>query len=203
MQTRGPLITIRGIVFSALFAALMVAMSFVNIRLGFTQVPITLENMAPMLAGAFLGPFYGFLSIFLVVFLTAFGLPLLHATGGMGLILGPTGGFIWMFPISALLTGLFVSRIQDSGKLAYVKIFLAIWLSSMTVYLTGVPWLAHRAAVSLNEAMALGFYPFILGDTLKALVATLIVIPVRKIFPTARLIGRGDAQVVDLRDKEM
>lgn len=202
MNQAKPFITIRGIVFSAIFAALMVIMSYVNIHLGFSPVPITLENMGPMLAGAFLGPFYGFLSIFLVVFLTALGVPLLHARGGLELILGPTGGFIWMFPIAALLAGWFVKRISGSGPAVYIKVFLAIWLSSLTVYLTGVPWLAHSASVSIGEAMVLGFYPFILGDTLKAIAATLIVVPVRRIFPVSRLIG-GDSQVVDLRNKGM
>src|SRR5690606_11538744 len=140
-----PFITIRGIVFSAIFAALMVIMSFVNINLGFSPVPITLENMAPMLAGAFLGPFYGFLSIFLVVFLTALGVPLLHAKGGLDIILGPTGGFIWMFPIAALLTGLIVKRISGSGPVAYIKVFIAIWLSSLTLFLTGIPSLGSTA----------------------------------------------------------
>jgi len=192
---------IRGIVFSALFAALMVVMSFVNIHLGFTPVPITLENMGPMLAGAFLGPIFGFISIFLVVFLTALGLPLMHGQQGLAFVLGPTGGFIWMFPISALLTGLIVSRIKGTGPWAYVKVFLAIWLCSLTVFLTGVPWLAYKLSKTLPEALALGFYPYIIGDILKALAATLIVVPIRNIFPTSRLIGNRDARVVNLRDE--
>jgi len=192
---------IRGIVFSALFAALMVVMSFVNIHLGFTPVPITLENMGPMLAGAFLGPIFGFISIFLVVFLTALGLPLMHGQQGLAFVFGPTGGFIWMFPVSALLTGLIVSRIKGTGPWVYVKVFLAIWLCSLTVFLTGVPWLAHKLSKTLPEALALGFYPYIIGDILKALAATLIVVPIRRIFPTSRLIGSRDAQVVNLRDE--
>jgi biotin transport system substrate-specific component len=192
---------IRGIVFSALFAALMVVLSFINIHLGFTPVPITLENMGPMLAGAFLGPVFGFFSVFLVVFLTALGLPLMHGQQGLSFILGPTGGFIWMFPISALLTGLIVSRIRGTGLWVYVKVFLAIWLCSLTVFLAGVPWLAHKLSKSIPEAMAIGFYPFIIGDILKALAATLIVVPIRRIFPTSRLIGGRDAQVVNLRDE--
>lgn len=200
MQNKMMKITIRGIVFSALFAALMVVLSFVNIYLGVNPVPITLENMGPMFAGAFLGPIFGFLSIFLVVFLTALGLPLMHGMSGFSFIFGPTGGFIWMFPISALLTGWFVSRIKGTGIMVYVKVFLAIWLCALTVYITGVPWLAHKVNVSFSEAVAMGFTPFILFDTLKAVVATLIVVPVRRIFPVSRLIGLQDAQVADLRN---
>jgi len=194
-------VTIRGIVFSALFAALMVVMSFINIYIPPNPVPITLENMGPMLAGALLGPGYGFLSIFLVVFLTALGLPLMHGQAGLSFVFGPTGGFIWMFPVSALLTGWLISRVRGTGLVSYTKIFLAIWLSALTVYVTGVPWLAHSLDVSFSKAVALGFTPFILFDTLKAVAAALIVIPVRKVFPTERLVGARGVQVADLRDE--
>lgn len=191
---------LQGIVFSALFAALMVVLSFVNIYLPFNPVPFTLENMGPMLAGAFLGPWYGFLSIFMVVGLTAIGLPLMHGQAGIAFVLGPTGGFIWMFPISALLTGLFVSRIKGSGIASYVKVFFAIWLCGLTVYIAGLPWLAYKANLNIEQTFALGFTPFILGDTLKALAATLVVVPVRRIIP---VLGGGNLQVADLRDRNM
>lgn len=126
----------------------------------------------------------------------------MHGDAGIAFIIGPTGGFIWMFPISALLTGLIVSRIRGSGPTASIKIFLAIWLCALTVYLTGVPWLAYRASFTLSEALAAGFTPFILIDTLKCVAATLIVLPIRRIFPMSRLTGARDVQVADLRNDE-
>nr|WP_237088938.1 biotin transporter BioY [Paenibacillus larvae] len=69
MKTSG--FTVRGITFSAMFAALLVALSFVNIQLGISPVPITLVNFVIMLSGALLGPKYGFFSVFSVVLLTA------------------------------------------------------------------------------------------------------------------------------------
>jgi biotin transport system substrate-specific component len=202
LQSKRSVITVRGIVFSALFAALMIVSSFANIHLGFTPIPITLENMAAMLAGAFLGPLYGFLSIFIVIFLLALGVPVMPGAVGLARILGPTGGFLWMFPISALLIGLFIRRIQGSGWKVYVKVFLVIWLCSLTVYLAGVPWLMYKANIPLSKGIELGFTPFILGDTLKAIVATLIVVPVRRIFPMSKLIGGEDAEVVQLPDDQ-
>ncbi len=76
-------LSLRGIVFSALMAAILVLFGYISIPIGFSPVPITLQTLAVMLAGGLLGPLYGFLSIALVVILTALGFPLLHGTGGL------------------------------------------------------------------------------------------------------------------------
>ncbi|MFC3771157.1 biotin transporter BioY [Paenibacillus sp. GCM10012303] len=180
---RTPL-TVKGIVFSALFGALLVAMSYIQIRFSFSPVQITLENMAVMLAGALLGAYYGFFSMFTVVLLLALGLPLLHGQGGLGLLLGPTGGFIWMFPVSAMLIGWFVNRIKGTGWAAYAAMFLVIELfGSLLLYVTGVPWLMYKLNVPLGKAMLLGCYPYLPFDALKAAAVAFIVMQLRRVFP--------------------
>jgi biotin transport system substrate-specific component len=183
-------VSIRGIVFSALFAALLVASSYLNIHLGFTPIPISLENMIVMLAGAILGPLYGFISVALVVLLTALGIPLLHGSGGFALLLGPTGGFIWAYPFAALLIGFVVQRIKGRGTLAIVLIWVTLELfGSLMLYVTGVPWLAYAAHFTLQKALLVGCYPYLLGDAVKALVAAIIIVPVRNVFPASRITG--------------
>lgn len=187
--------TLKGTIFSALFAAMLVVMSYLNIQLGFSPVPISLENMVIMLAGGILGATYGFFSIFTVIFLTALGLPLLHGNGGLSLILGPTGGFIWMYPISALLIGFFISKIKGKTWRDIVLIFLVVEIfGSLLVYVTGVPWLAHVAGLSAQKALLLGCYPYLLGDAVKAVIATLIIVPVKQVFPISRITGRTAAK---------
>lgn len=100
-------LSLRGIVFSALMVAILVLFGYISIPIGFSPVPITLQTLAVMLAGGLLGPLYGFLSIALVVVLTALGFPLPHGTGGLAVLLGPTGGYVIMWPFAALLMGLF------------------------------------------------------------------------------------------------
>lgn len=175
---------LKGIVFSSLFAALLCVLSLVNIPLGFTPVPISLENFVVMLAGAILGARYGFFSVTLVVILTALGLPLLHGQGGLSLILGPTGGFIWAFPFAALLIGFFTPRIKGNGAVAFSLIFLTIFaFGSLLLYIPGIPWLAHVGQYTLHKSLLLGFYPYIPGDLIKAVVATLITMTFRKMYP--------------------
>lgn len=183
-------IHLRGAAFSALFAALVVVFGFISIPLGFTPVPITLQTLAVMLAGTLLGPRYGFLSMFLVVALTALGFPMLHGQGGLGVLLGPTGGYVWMWPISAFLIGWFTQHIRSNGLAAYAGIFAASALfGALLVYVSGVPWLAHVAGYSLGKALAAGCFPYIPGDLIKAAAAALITVPIRRTFPVRRLTG--------------
>jgi len=182
---------VRGIVFSALFSALLVVLSFVHIQLPFSPVPITLQNLAIMLAGTILGAVYGFYSVLTVVVLVALGLPLLHGQGGLPLLLGPTGGFIWMYPLSALVIGFLAGRVRGSGPAAYGLTFLAAWIGNLLLYVTGVPWLAHSLDVSIPRALALGCYPYLPGDTAKAVLAAIIAVPVKQLFPMRAVLSGG------------
>ncbi|MCM3272380.1 biotin transporter BioY [Paenibacillus elgii] len=185
-------LTLRGIVFSALFAALVVLLGFISIPLGFTPVPITLQTLAVMLAGGLLGSRYGFLSMALIVVLTAIGFPLLHGTGGLGVLLGPTGGYVFMWPICALLIGWLLPRIRIRGVWGYAAAFLVIELfGSLLQYVSGVPWLAYVTGMSFSKAMVAGCYPYLIGDAIKAAAATLIIASVRQVFPPERLTGEG------------
>ncbi|GBF72089.1 hypothetical protein PA598K_00322 [Paenibacillus sp. 598K] len=170
--------SVRHLVYIALFAALFILMSSITIYV--TAVPITLQNLAIMLAGGFLGARYGFYSIGLVIALTAAGLPLLHGRGGLSLIVGPTGGFLWIFPICALLSGWYASRVLAGAaerSRAATTALLAVGFfifGSLISYLSGVPWLAYALEVPLTRALELGMYPFVGFDAVKALIAAIV-----------------------------
>ncbi|MFB9273524.1 biotin transporter BioY [Cohnella cellulosilytica] len=186
---------VRGIVYIALFGALFIAGSFIKINLGFTPVPISLQQFAIMLAGGLLGAVYGFWSIFLVVALTAIGLPLMNGSGGIAQITGPTGGFIWMFPISAFLVGWATDRIyghaKKIGRARQLLLLIAIFVfGSLIVYITGVPWLAHVVDSdkydTFSGALRAGMYPYLPGDAIKAVAAALIILALRPVLPRVR-----------------
>jgi biotin transport system substrate-specific component len=190
-------LTLRGIVFSALFAAILVLFGYISIPLGFTPVPITLQTLAVMLAGGLLGARYGFLSMALVVVLTAIGFPFLHGVGGMSVLLGPTGGYVFMFPFAALLIGWILPHIRLKGIAGYIAVFVVIEVfGTLLIYVTGVPWLAHSYGISFSKAMVAGCYPYLVGDMIKALAATLIIAPVKLVFPVERLTGSSSSKVV-------
>ncbi|TBL72469.1 biotin transporter BioY [Paenibacillus thalictri] len=175
---------LRGIVYSALFAALFIVLSFVKITLGFSPVPVTLEGFALMLAGGMLGARYGFYSIAAVVVLTLIGLPLLHGQGGIPLVFGATGGFIWMFPVMSFVIGFAAERIKGGKAFTFIAMFLVMEIASLLLYVTGVPWLAHVLHISMEKALASGCYPYLIPDAIKALAAAAIVTSLRKYAPS-------------------
>lgn len=197
-------LTLRGIVFSALFAAILVIFSFAKISIPGSPVPITLQTLAVMLAGGLLGARYGFLSMALVVVLTAIGFPLLSGNGGLGVILGPTGGFIMIWPISAMLIGLILPRIRLNGIMSYIAAFFVLEVfGSLILYLAGVPWLMYKVPTyTFAKAMAAACYPFLPGDAIKAVIAALIIAPVRQVFPPQRLTGTSSHSVVQNNKKK-
>ncbi|NOU69145.1 biotin transporter BioY [Paenibacillus sp. LMG 31461] len=197
-------LTLRGVIFSALFAAILVLFSFIKIPLPTSPVPITLQTLAVMLAGGLLGARYGFLSMALVVVLTALGFPLLAGTGGIAKVLGPSGGFIMIWPICALLVGLILPRIRLKGIKGYIAAFLVLEVfGSLFAYLAGVPWLMYKVpAYSFADAMAAGCYPFLAGDAIKAVVAALIIAPVRQVFPPQRLTGSSSHSIVKTENSQ-
>lgn len=189
-------LTLRGVAFSALFAALLVVFGFISVPLGFTPVPVTLQTLAVMLAGGLLGARYGFFSMAIIVVLTTLGFPLLNGKGGLSAILGPTGGYVVMWPFAALLIGYTVSKVRSGGFASTALIF--VWMVCFGVffqYIVGVPWLAQAAGLTLPKALAGGFYPYIPGDLIKAVAATLIVVSLRQTFPPERLTGHGSYAV--------
>lgn len=174
-------------VFTALFAALFVAFSYVSVPLGFTTVPITLQTLAVMLAGGLLGARLGFWSIALVVLLSAAGLPLLHGRGGLATVFGPTGGFIWMFPFQALFLGMVCDRLFKRGAKpgvpAYALLCGAIVLFGIALaYVSGVPWLAYKYYdMNIHAALIGGCYPFLAGDFVKGIAAAFIIATLRPV----------------------
>lgn len=186
-------LTLRGVAYSALFAAMVVVFGYISIPLGFSPVPITLQTLAVMLAGGLLGPRYGFFSMLLVVGLTAVGLPLLQGgKGGLSVLLGTTGGYVVIWPIAALLIGYFVNKVRSNGWLAYVLLFvIMVVFGALLIYATGVPWLAVTADLPMSKALAGGMYPFIVGDLIKAAAAAIITVALRQVFPQARLTGQS------------
>lgn len=193
--------SIRHYVFIALFAALFVVMSSISFKLGISQVPITLQTLAVCLTGLFLGPRNGFLSMLLILALTAVGLPLLNGNGGLTALLGTTGGFLFSFPFSALLIGFATAPLLRSKRIAgsktayFIALFIVMELfGSLFVYLFGVPWMMLVLNLSLQKALVLGCYPFLIGDVLKSLVAAAIGISLKpyilKLRPSTA--GRSD-----------
>lgn len=184
--------TTQNTVLVAVFAALIAALGLVPpITVGIIPVPITLQTLGVMLAGALLGPVRGMLSVVVLHALVLAGLPLLAGgRGGLGVFLGPTGGYLVGWIPAALVIGALVQywAIRRTGRAArFAAVLLSVVVGGIAViYAFGIPWTAVVTGLPLSTS-ALGSLVFIPGDLLKAVVATLAAINVHRSY--RRLLG--------------
>ena len=123
---------LKGMVFAALFAALTGAVAWFKIPLPFTPVPITLQTLLVLMSGAMLGPYYGALAMIIYLILGAIGLPVFAGgSSGIGSLFGPTGGYLFSYPVAAFFIGIILKKNNLNKFMNYfsfvvVLIFVAI-----------------------------------------------------------------------------
>lgn len=141
----------------------------ISVPLPFTPVPITGQTLAVLLVGAALGSRQGALSLLLYLLEGAAGLPV-FAGGASGLsrLSGPTGGYLLGFVAAAYVTGWLAEHRWDRR---FRSNLLAMLIGNIVIYLFGLPWLARF--VGIEKVLPLGLYPFIPGDLIKLIIATL------------------------------
>ncbi len=160
---------------AALFAAMTAI--FTQLIIPIQPVPITLGTMAVMMAGAVLGAHYGALSMIIYVLLGAAGLPVFAmAHGGVGVLIGPGGGFILGYILTAFVVGWCTDRWGHSFRV----LIPAMIAGCLTVYACGVAWFMGLTGASMWSAMVMCMFPFLPGDVVKVLLGAFLVSRYRK-----------------------
>lgn len=182
----------RDLVLIALFAALTAVLGiFPPLTIPAIGVGISAQSLGPMLAGGILGAKRGALSIALLVLLVLAGLPLLAGgRGGLAVLAGPTVGFFLGWIAAAFVTGLIVERFWRS--LSFVSAFGAAMTGGVLVlYAFGIPGVSLNTGLPLWTA-ASGSLAFIPGDLIKAGVAAIVILAVKRSYPMiAPKVSRG------------
>ncbi|MDQ0216626.1 biotin transport system substrate-specific component [Oikeobacillus pervagus] len=172
---------------TALFAAIIGILAQVTIPL--PLVPITGQTLAVGLAATILGSRYGTLSAFLYMLLGAVGLPVFASmSGGMGVIVGPTGGYIVSFIFSAFVIGYYLEKTSFTIPQAFIANIIGMFVNLAI----GTVWLKYLAELSWTGAFASGFLPFIIGGIIKALLAAWVGIIVRQRLISAKLLKTSE-----------
>jgi biotin transport system substrate-specific component len=157
-------------------------------------VPITGQTLGVLLVGGALGSKRGGFSVLLYVLL-GFFLPVYagHAQGISHiigsteghLVLGATGGYLVGFVVAGAIVGRLAELGWDRNFVGAVAAFV---VGNLVIYAFGVPWLMLAAGLNINEAVAGGLTPFLLGDGLKIVAAAAL-------FPVAWwVVGRRPAE---------
>ncbi len=173
------LVSTREMTLVGLFVAVTAALAQVSIPVFFSPVPITGQTFAVMLAGAILGSRLGALSMAVYVLLGAFGAPIFaQAKAGFGVLVGPTGGYLFGFILGAYLLGKVVEAAK--GEASYLRVVVGMILCTLVVYILGVSQLAFVLKFSLAKALTVGAIPYLPMDALKLVLAAGVAVGVRR-----------------------
>jgi biotin transport system substrate-specific component len=165
------------IVCAAAGAALIAGLAQFTVYLPFTPVPITGQTLGVLLVGAAYGPGLGAATVGVYLAAAVVGLPVLapnavggHDTGIRVLSVSfASAGYLWGFLGAAAGVGWLSGRGWDRSIRSSVS---AMFLGELVIYLCGIPWLMASLRVGVQQALALGLYPFVVGDTIKLLLAS-------------------------------
>lgn len=158
------LVLARDVVLVLSFAVLTGIAAKLKIEIGL--VPITMQTLIVLLTGALLGAKKGVLSQIIYLSMGLAGFPWFARGGGIGYIMSPTFGYIIGFVLAAYFVGWLCEKGFDRKIETAI---LAMLIGNIALYIPGLFWLAR--IIGFDKALAVGFYPFILGDLLKLLLA--------------------------------
>jgi biotin transport system substrate-specific component len=131
-------------------------------------VPITGQTLAVLLVGSALGARRGALSMLVYALLGVVGLPVFaDGSAGVGVLVGPSGGYIVGFVAAAALVGWVAERFGDRPLR---NALLSFALGTVVTFVTGMAWLAVALGLDLQQTLQYGLYPFVLGGVVKTLI---------------------------------
>jgi len=165
-------------VYAAMFGTLTAIGAYITIPL--QPVPITMQDFFTLLSATLLGGYAGALSQVIYILLGIIGLPVFAGgKAGIGVLLGPTGGFLIGFVIGAFVIGKIVEMRKDPG---WAWITMASLIGLLILYTLGAIQLSILAKISLEKALLVGVIPFIPGDLCKLVLATVVYQKMKKIY---------------------
>jgi biotin transport system substrate-specific component len=186
----------------AVFAALVAGSALIAaIPVGGLGVPITLQTLAVMLTGLALGPGRAFAAVGLYTLLGLAGLPIFSGgRSGLGILAGPSAGYIIAFPLAAAAVG-WLTTLVLRRTLKYRGVFLfvaAMATSIVIVHSLGILGMMLNAKLDFSKAfiLDLAYYP---GDIIKNVLAVSIALALHKAFPDL-LIRRTGVRNTGLRN---
>ncbi len=151
-----------------LMTAVICVIAPFSITIPFSPVPLSLTTLAIHLAIMVLGTRRGVLSVAIYLCLGLVGLPVFSGfTGGIGKLLGPTGGYLLGYLLLAFVSGFLASKKPGNIPLS----FLGMLLGMVMCYLFGMLWLAYQSNLSLTQAFLSSVLPFLPGDITKLVIA--------------------------------
>ncbi len=143
-----------------------------QVSVPFFPVPLTLQTLAILIVGLSFGSRLGAAALLAYLAEGAMGLPVFANGANGAALVGPTAGFLYGFVGMAWLAGLAVERGLARGVVSTALCGIAI---SALLYVPGLAWPAAVMGKAMPELWAYWMSPFLLGDTVKAVLAAMVV----------------------------
>lgn len=165
--------TLAGRIIIGLAATLVVALAaHVSIPLPFTPVPLTLQPLAVLCVGLFLGPVDGFFAMLAYLAEGASGLPVFspQGPGGVAQLHSITGGFLMIYPVVAFVVG---SITRSTQKLLprFVAALLGCTVAVAVLFAAGSAWMMTAWHQTAQHAFALAVAPFAFSEAARIVIA--------------------------------
>lgn len=159
----------------AIMAAVTMVSAQISLPLPFSPVPLVLSNMAAVIAGILLGPRDGVICMLVYLALGTAGLPVFAGFhGGLGVLVGPTGGYLIGFVLGAWTAGMiFRAATRNESSIRWGAFWAAVF-GLIVIYFPGLFWLHYVLHLDPWKTLILGFFPFVVGDALKSLAIALV-----------------------------
>ncbi len=170
-------------------AAVLSLLSLVAIPLPLSPVPLTLQTLGVYMAGGLLGPAWGTASVAIYLLIGMAGAPVFAGgEAGIGVLLGPKGGYLIAFLPAAFLVGWAGRGMQNLRGSCGTVVPLVAGLIGATavIYVLGVGWLAMVTGMGLMRALVVGVVPFLPGDAVKLVAATVLIPAITRALAGAR-----------------
>ena len=170
-------------ILTALCAAIIAVLAQIIIPL--PLIPITGQTLAIGLVVTILGLKYGTYAVLLYILLGAIGLPVFQSfTGGLGILFGPTGGYIIGFIPTALVIGFYLEK----TRLTFTHALVANLLGMLVTLIFGAIWLKYLSELSWTTALLSGVIPFLIVGVIKAILAAWVGVIVRQRLKQANIL---------------
>lgn len=171
----------KDLVYIGLFATLIAVCSWISIP---TTVPFTMQTFAIFAAVGLLGGKRGTFSVLVYILLGALGLPVFAGfSGGIGVLFGPTGGYI----VGFLFTALFMWATEKAFAKMRFGYVVQMLIGLVICYLFGTLWFMFvytqtTGAIGFTAVLGMCVIPFIIPDCIKIFLASVLVNRLQKSF---------------------
>ncbi len=162
------------LVLCALFTAITAVFAQIIIPAGI--IPVSLATFSVMIYGGILGTKHGIVITVLYILMGVVGIPVFSGfKGGISILLGPTGGFVFGYLFIAGLSGFaFVKQ-----RRAIIAV-LILCVANIICYITGILWYMLITKAGFLSAISICVLPFLIGDAIKITIAYPVIMRIKK-----------------------